>query len=142
MEKYVNYSGLLAILLIIGAIIFNLFPIHFDAGIFYTLAVVVMAFVFTPLFFINHKKVFNAYKIPCYTASTIVGLLLMFGSLLAGVTQTFGEPNFYTGAFMILCYMIVILLFKPSSKHSIIVVALSVLMIGSLLTTHLLEGTI
>jgi len=142
MEKYVTYSGLLAILLLIGALVINLVPVNFDAGLFYTLAVVVMAFIFTPLFFISHKKVFDAYKVPCYTASAIVGLLLMFGSLLAGITQTFGEPNFYTGGFMVLCYLAVILLFKPSAKHSIIVVALSVLMIGSLLTTHLLEGTL
>ncbi len=142
MEKYVNYSGFLTILLLIGAIVFSLVPMNFDAGLFYTLAVVVMAFIFTPLFFINHKKVFNAYKVPCYTASALVGILLMFGSLLAGITQTFGEPNFYTGGFMVLCYLVVILLFKPPSKHSIIVVATSVLMIGSMLTTHLLDGTI
>ena len=142
MEKYVNYSGLLAILLVIGAIILSLVPMNIDAGLFYTLSVVVMAFVFTPLFFINHKKVYDAYKVPCYTASGIIGFLMIFGSLLAGVTQTFGEPNFYSSAFMVLCYLIVILLFKPSIKHSIIVVAISVLLIGSLLTTHMLEGTI
>lgn len=142
MEKYLNYTGLLAILLFVVAIVMRIVPIDGDAGLFYTLSAILTTFVYTPLFFVNHKKVYDAYKVPCYIASTLVAILLIFGSWLAGATNSFGEPNFYTGSFMVLCYMIVMLLFKPSRKQSSIVISISILMVIGLATSLLVNGVI
>ncbi len=142
MEKYLSYSGIIAIVLVIVAIAIMMIPIEGDAGLFYTLSAVITAFVFTPLFFVNHKKVYDAYKVPCYTTSAIVTFLLMIGSLLSGFTDIFGEPNFYSGAFLALCYLISLLLFKPPAKQTVIISAVVILMIGALLAEHIQHGTI
>jgi hypothetical protein len=138
MEKILNLTGLLAILLVVAALLIRLIPVDGNPGIFYTLSVLITAVVFTPLFFVNHKKMYDAYKIPCYTASAIVGILLMLGSMLAGGSQVFGESNFYSGAFIVLCYAVVILLFRPAARRSQIVITLSVLMIADMYVRNFL----
>ena len=142
MEKYANYTGILAILFTLAAVILTLLAVDFNSGTFLTLGGLVMALAFTPLFFINHKQKFDAYRVPCYITSTIVSGLLILGAILSGNSMAFGEPNFYSGSFLALCFMIAILLFKPPAIHRVIVIILTILMIGGFLAKHLMEGTL
>ena len=142
MGKYLNYSGILAVLLILASIVLNLLSLDFNNQTWLTLGGLVIAFVFTPLYFIHHKQTMDAYKVPCYIASTVVGMILMLGSLLAGNSMAFGESSFYTGGFLALAYMVGLLLFKPAATQKIWVVVLSLLMIGGIFVRHFTAGTL
>ncbi len=142
MGKYLSYSGILALLLIIASIVLNLLSLDFNNQTLLTLGGLVLAFVFTPLFFIHHKQTLDAYKVPCYIASAIVGAILMLGSVLAGNTMAFGESSFYTGGFLALAYMVALLLFKPAAMQKVWVVLLSLLMIGGIFVQHFSAGTL
>lgn len=140
MEKYANYTGILAILLTLAGLILILMAVDFNSGALITSGGLLMALAFTPLFFINHKQKYDAYRVPCYITSALVSGLLILGAILSGNSMSFGAPNFYSGGFLALCYMIAILLFKPSTAHRFIVISLTILMIGALLAKHLAEG--
>jgi hypothetical protein len=140
MEKYANYTGILAILLMLAALIIILVGIDFNGASLITAGGLVMTLAFTPLFFIGHKQKYDAYKVPCYITSSIVTALLILGSVLAGNSDAFGQPNFYSGGFLALCYMVALLLFKPSGNQKTITVIFSIVLIGALLAKHVLEG--
>lgn len=140
MEKYANYTGILAILLTMAALILILMAVDFNSGALINSGGLLMALAFTPLFFINHKQKYDAYRVPCYITSALVSGLLILGAILSGNSQSFGAPNFYSGGFLALCYMIAILLFKPPAMHRVIVIILTIVMIGALLAKHLMEG--
>lgn len=140
MEKYANYTGILGILLALAALIIILVGIDFNGNALITAGGLVMTLAFTPLFFIGHKQKYDAYKVPCYITSTIVTALLILGSTLAGNSNAFGEPNFYSGGFLALCYMIALLMFKPSGNQKTITVIFTVFFIGAFLAMHVMEG--
>ncbi len=140
MEKYANYTGIVAILLMLAALIIILVGIDFNGNGLITAGGLVMTLAFTPLFFIGHKQKYDAYKVPCYITSAIVSALLMLGSTLAGNSDSFGQPNFYSGGFLALCYMVALLMFKPSGNQKTITVVFTMILIGALLAMHVMEG--
>lgn len=139
LKKIVILTGVLGILLALAALLLQIFTPGGPVSWLYTLAALVMAVVFTPLFFINHKKTFDAYKIPCYTMSAIIGALLMIGALLSGVTGALGEPNIYSGIFLLLCFLLTILFFKPQTVIKTVLIIQIVLMAGAILSIHLVN---
>jgi hypothetical protein len=113
--------------------------IDFDGDIFMTLGILVMVFAFTPLFFINHKQKYDNYKVPCYITSGIVTAMLLLGGWLSGNSNAFGQPNAYSGSFLVLCYMIAILFFKPAIKNKTLAIVFSVLMIATTMLPVLID---
>lgn len=140
MEKYVNYTGILAIAFTLAALILTLLAVNFNSNAFLTIGCLLMALIFTPLFFIYHKQKYDAYKVPCYITSAIVSGLLIIGSILSGNSMALGEPNFYSGGFLALCFMIALLMFKPPAVHKVIIVVFSLIMIGGLLVRLTTDG--
>lgn len=142
MERYVSLSGMLSILLIAASLAIRLLAIDFDSEIFMTLGSLIMIFAFTPLFFANHKQKYDNYKVSCYITSGIVTALLLLGGWLSGNSNVLDQPNAYSGSFLVLCYMIAILFFKPIIKNKTLVVAFSVLMIVTMMLPELIDGVL
>lgn len=138
-EKRLSLAGIATIVISFIAIIYSVLPVEGDASMFSFLAVILGALVYTPMFFINHNKKRHAYKVPCYVTSAIVTSLLMIGGFLAGATKTFGEPSIYSGIFLLVCYLVAIMFFKPVTMQKIIVFLMVASMIGGSLAEHFVD---
>ncbi len=132
-------AGILAVLLSVAVIVVQFVSPGPAGRWLYNLSALMMALVFTPLFFVHHRKTRNAYMIPCYVMSAVIGALLMIASLLSGVTGSFGEPNLYSGLFLLLCFLVVILLFKPGYDAVLVLVFQVLVMAGAMLSLHFLS---
>ncbi|MFP4469849.1 MAG: hypothetical protein ACOCX8_00965 [Bacteroidota bacterium] len=137
--KLAIVTGILAIVLGIAVIVIQLATPGPPAHWLYNLSALLMALVFTPLFFIHHYKKYDAYKIPCYSMSAVIGALLMIASLLSGLTGSLGEPNLYSGLFLLICFLLVILLFKPKYGIVLVLVLQVLVMSGALFSLHFLN---
>ena len=142
LNKILISAGILAVLFSIAVIVVQFVSPGPTARWLYNLSALMMALVFTPLFFFYHYKTRDAYMIPCYVMSAIIGALLMVASLLSGVTGSFGEPNLYSGLFLLLCFLVVILLFRPGYGVVLVLVFHVLLMSGAMVSIHMLHTSV